>query len=166
MIELLPAPRITYAFECHDKHGRFKWAEVIKNLVTTIGKSDLLDKYLAGSAYSATWFIGLIDNASYTAIAAADTMGSHAGWIENNEYDEAARPAVSWAAASGGVKAASAATVFTIDPTGATIKGAFMASITTKGGTTGILYSASAFAANRVLVDNDVLRVTPTMTIT
>lgn len=165
MIELLSAPRITYAFECYDKHGRFKWAEVTKNLVTTQGKNDLLDKYL-GVVVSVGWYIGLIDNASYTAIAAADTMASHAGWIENVEYDEAARPAVSWSAAAAGVKAASAATVFTIDPTGATIKGAFMTSITTKGGATGILYSASAFAANRVLVDNDVLRVTPTMTIT
>lgn len=142
------------------------WQETIGNLVTTVGKSDLLDKYLAGSSYSATWFIGLIDNASYSAIAAGDTMSSHAGWIENVEYDEAARPAVSWSAASGGVKAASAACVFTIDPTGAVIKGAFMNSVTTKGGTTGTLYSASAFAANRTLVDDDVLRVTPTMTIT
>lgn len=166
MNDEMKAPRISYKFECFDKHGNPKWEETIHNLVTTQGKNDMLDKYFAGSAYTAAWYVGLIDNASYSAISANDTMASHGGWIENQEYDEATREAVSFNAASSGSKAASTYTEFTIDPTGATIKGAFLTSVSTKGGTTGILYSAAAFGANRVLVDNDLLRITPTYSLT
>jgi hypothetical protein len=167
MIELLKAPSIIYKFECVDRRtGKIKWQEILRNLVTTVGKNDMLDKYFAGSSYTATWFVGLIDNASWSAVDAADTMASHAGWIENVEYDEATREAVSWSAASSASKAASAAAEFTIDPTGATIRGAFLTSVGTKSGTTGILYSAAAFSGTRVLVDNDLLRVTPTYSLT
>ena len=163
--EVMKAPRISYKCECFDKYGTPKWEETIDNLVTTVGKNDLLDKYFAGSSYTATWYVGLIDNASWSAVNVADTMASHGGWIENNEYDEATRESISWSAASSGSKAASAPAEFTIDPTGAVIKGAFLTSVSTKGGTTGILYSAAAFGANRTLVDNDLLRVTPTMSV-
>jgi hypothetical protein len=165
-IEVMKAPRITYKFEAFDSAGNLKWTETVENLVTTAGKNDMLDKYFAGSSYTATWFVGLIDNASYTAVAVGDTMASHAGWIETHTtYDEATREAVSWSAASAGSKTSSAVTEFTMNAT-ITIKGAFLNSIGTKGGTTGILYSAAAFAATRSLVDNDLLRVTPTYTLT
>jgi hypothetical protein len=54
----------------------------LRNLVTTAGKHDMLDKYLAGSASSGAFYMGLISSVSYTAVAAADTMSSHADWTE------------------------------------------------------------------------------------
>lgn len=160
----MKAPKFRYLVECLDKDGNLKWTEDVENLVTTVGKNDLADKYFGGSSYTAAWFIGLIDNASYTAVAAGDTMASHAGWIEGVPYSDATRLAPTWGAASGGVKAASTYVEFSINAT-LTVKGAFMNSVSTKSGTTGILYSAAAFAANRAVVSGDKLRVTPTMTI-
>lgn len=185
MHEAMKAPSIRYQFEAY--RGRvvrparlvsvfglpifrqrrlvvpaeMKWQDAIDNLVTTAGKNDLLDKYFGGSGYTAAWYVGLIDNSGYSAVDATDTMGSHTGWAEADEYDEATREQVSFAAASSASKAASAATEFTINAT-IGIRGAFLTSVSTKNGTTGVLYSAAAFAANRSLVDNDILRVTPT----
>lgn len=55
-----------YTLECRDKDGNLKWADQIDNLVTTAGKNDALDKYLAGSGYTAAWYLGLIGATGYT----------------------------------------------------------------------------------------------------
>lgn len=150
-----------YVFECYGADGRLKWRDTLDNLVTTAGKNDLLDKYLAGSAYTATWYLGLISNTSYTAVAAGDTSASHAGWTESTAYSNSTRPTPSWGAAAAGSKA-STATAFTINA-GATIKGAFLISNSTKGGSTGVLYSAGLFSGgDRAVVDTDTLNVTYT----
>jgi hypothetical protein len=88
----------------HRRDGEVIWTDTIPNLVTTVGKNDALDKYLAGSAYTAAWFLGLIDSTSYTAVAAGDTAASHAGWTENAGYSQGARPTAAWSAASGWVQ--------------------------------------------------------------
>lgn len=166
--EVTKAPVVTYDFECYDKDGNLKWQESIKNLVTDVGRKDVLDKYFAGSAYTATWYVGLIDNASFTALAAADTQASHAGWLEAVPYSNANRLTVAWNAATGTTTASKAASTFvefTINAT-AVIKGAFLSSNNTKSGTTGILYSESAFGATRSVVNGDFVRVTPTMSMT
>ena len=59
-----------------------KWVESFHNVVCTAGKNDLLDKYFAGSGYTAAWYMGLISSVSYSAVSAADTMASHSGWRE------------------------------------------------------------------------------------
>ena len=143
-----------------------KWAESQWNTVTTPGKNDLLDKYLAGSGYTATWFCGLISSVSYSAIAAGDTMSSHAGWTEagatNAPNYSGNRPALTFAAASGGSKATSSASSFTFSATG-TIKGMFGTTVTTKDGTTGILYNAVLFSGgDRAVVSSDVVNVSVT----
>jgi hypothetical protein len=154
-------PSGVYTFECYGPDGVLKWRDTLQNLVTTGGKNDLLDKYLAGSAYTAAWFLGLIDNASYSAVNVADTAASHAGWLESAAYSNATRPAPSWGSASAGSKA-STATAFNINAT-ATIKGAFLISNSTKSGTTGILYSAGLFSGgDRSVVNLDTLNVTYT----
>lgn len=157
------APHFVYTLTCRDKAGNVKWVEEFKNLVTTAGKNHLLDTYFEGAAYTAAFFLGLIDASGYTAVDAADTMASHAGWTEATQYDEATREALSFAAAAAGSKATDVVAAFTINAT-KTIKGAFVCTNNTKGGTTGTLYSAGAFAADRSLVAADVLEVTVTMT--
>lgn len=151
-----------YTVECFDADGNLKWSDQIKNLVVTVGKNDLLDKYFAGSAYTATWYLGLINSGG--TYAAGDTMASHAGWTENTGYSAATRPAPSWSAASAGSKATTA-TAFSINATG-TIGGAFMTSNNTKAGTTGILYSAGNFTGgNRSVASGDTLNVTYTASV-
>lgn len=161
------APVFTYEFELRDKDGNVKWRETVKNTVMTAGKNDLLDKYFAGSSYTAAWYLGLISSVSYTAISAADTASSHSGWTEAGptnapDYSSGTRPAISWSAASGGSKATSAAVSFTFSETG-TVKGAFVISNSTKDGTTGVLYSASLLSGDRAVNASDVLNISVTM---
>lgn len=147
-----------YTARCYDKDGNLKWEDTYKNLVTTVGKNDMLDKYLAGSAYTAAFYMGLISSVSYSAIAAGDTMSSHAGWTEAGianapTYSQAARPTAAWAAASAGSKAMSASLTYSITSAG-TIKGSFLNTVSTKDGTTGILFSAGLFSGGDKVVSN------------
>lgn len=147
-----------------------KWAETFFNTVMTGGKNDLLDKYFAGSAYTATWYLGLINLTSFTAIAAADTMASHTGWIEAGGtnapvYSQSTRGAISFSAASAGSKATSASLTYSMTSAG-TVKGAFVTSVNTKDGTTGILYSAGLFTGgDRVVANGDTLNVSLTQSV-
>lgn len=151
-----------YTVECVAADGTVRWRDTVHNLVTTAGKNDLLDKYMAGSAYTAAWYLGLIGSTSYTTgPAAGDTSASHGGWAEDVTYSNSTRPAVSWNAAASGSKA-STATAFTVSGT-ATIKGAFLISNSTKSGTTGTLYSAGLFSGgDKAVANGDTLNVTYT----
>jgi hypothetical protein len=153
-----------YTVECVGPDGEVKWTDTIENLVTTVGKNDLLDKYLAGSAYTATWYLGLISSTSYTTgPAAGDTAASHGGWTEDTNYSNSNRPSPSFSSASSGSKGASAA-AFNINGS-TTIKGCFLISNNTKGGTTGILYSAGLFSGgDKTVANGDTLNVTYTAT--
>lgn len=169
---LLGLPRKSLA-KANELHARMckelmqtKWVEDKPNTVCTGGKNDLLDKYFAGSSYTAAWFCGLISSVSYSAISAADTMASHAGWLEaggtNAPTFTGARPALAFSSASSGSKSTSSASSFTFTGTG-TIKGMFGTSITTKDGTTGILYNAVLFTGgDRAVVNTDVVNVSVT----
>ncbi len=144
-----------------------KWSEPIQNLVTTVGKNFALDTVFAGSTYTAVWYMGLISSTSYSAVAAADTMASHAGWLEAGvanapTYSQGTRPAPAFSSASAGSKATSSAVAFSITSTG-TVKGCFLNSVSTKDGTTGTLYSAGLFSGGDKVVGNgDTLSVTYT----
>lgn len=144
-----------------------KWADDFSNLVTTAGKNDALDKHLGGSSYTAAWYIGLIGSASYTTgVAAGDTSASHGGWAENTDYTQGSRPTAAFSAASGGSKSLSAALSFSINAD-VTIKGCFLISNSTKGGTTGILYSAGLFTGgDKTLQNGDTLNVSYTASLT
>lgn len=141
-----------------------KWIEEFDNLVVNVGLNDSLDKHLKGAAYTAAWFVGLTD--STPTVAAADTMASHAGWVEVTAYDEATRPSlVLGAVAAQSVDNSAAKANFTISANGTVMGGAFITTVNTKGGATGILYGVGAFATgDKTLDDNDILAVTVTCT--
>lgn len=159
-----PLMRSLYRFECFDRDGKLKWVEEVPNLVVTAGLNDILDKYFKGSSYSAAHFVGLVDNAGFSAYAAGDTMGSHAGWAESTAYSNANRPTLTLGTvSSGSVDNAASKAQFTINAT-ATIRGAFVTTNNTKGGTTGTLYGEADFAASRSVINGDTLNVTVTLT--
>lgn len=160
-----------YIAECRDKEGNLKWRDEIENLVTTVGKNLALDTLLAGSAYTVTGpYMGLISSVSYTALNAADTMSSHAGWLEAGNANAAtysgSRKTAVFSSASAGSKALSAALAFTFTGSG-TIKGAFVvlgsgasATIDNTGGT---LYSAGLFSGgDKTVASTDVVNVSYT----
>lgn len=139
-------PRFHFALECFCPDGSLVWRRATPNVVTIVGRNDILDLYFddgtpAGSP-SSNWYIGLIDNGG--SVSENDTMSSHAGWSEFTNYDEATRPAIAFSAASAGNKSTSAASSFTINATGE-VDGAFIVNQNTKSGTTGIVFSAGTF---------------------
>jgi len=130
------------------------YAEDFDNGVTDVGIHYVLDTSFRGTTALTSWYALLIDNASYTGVAAADTMASHSGWIENQDYDEAVRQTLSFSAAAS--RAISDSVSFTMNST-VTIKGLGVNSDNTKGGTTGTLFSTALFGTPPALVAANVL---------
>jgi hypothetical protein len=151
-----------YKVECF-RGGQLIWTEEYDNIVVTAGLNDILDKYYKGSSYTAAHYVGLKLTGS---MVAGDTMSSHGGWAESSSYDEATRPALTPGTVSGGsVDNSASKAVFTISAT-VTITGAFVTTNSTKGGTTGTLVGGGEFSVSRSVVDNDVLNVTVTASLT
>lgn len=157
-----------YRAECRDQEGALKWVEEFDNLVTTVGKNDLLDQYFNGVAYTQTARMGL---KGAGAAAAGDTQASHAGWLEvglaNAPTYSGNRPNLVMGSAAAGV-ATSSGVVFAITSAG-TVAGAFInnGGSATKDDTTGVLYSAGDFTGgSRVVAGGDTLTVTYTATVT
>ena len=159
-----------YKIQCFDAQGNLKWEAESKNLVVNVGLQDMNAKYFTGSAYTATWFIGLYGAGASNTPAASDTMSSHAGWTENTGYSNATRPACTFATpttANPSVATNSASPAsFTINAT-STVGGAFLTSNNTVGGTTGTLFSAADFGApgDRSVASSDILNVTYTLSL-
>jgi hypothetical protein len=153
-----------FKVEVVDKDGNVKHTDEFNNDIVNQGKNDLFDIMFHDGTQiaSSSWFIGLISLASYSALAAADTMSSHSGWIELTGYSQATR--VAWgpgASSSQSITNASAAT-FDINASG-TVKGIFVTSNSTKGGTTGRLWATALFSADVPVSNGDQLRVTYTV---
>ena len=155
-----------FIIECRDENGDFCWEDTAENGVTNGALNDVLNVYLRNTSQTANWYIGLIDNASYTGLAAGDTISSHSGWAESVAYSNSTR--VQWspgAAASQGVTNGTTSD-FTMNAT-ATIKGLFLNSDNTKSGTTGTLFSTAAFSGgNQSVNSGDTLKVTYTVSAT
>lgn len=158
MDNTIKAPTIQYDIVCQDKDGNVKWREVLENLVTTQGKTDIIDKYLKASSYTAALYLGL---AGAGTKAVTDTLASHAGWSEVTPYT-GNRKAITWGTTSAGSNTATGV-VFAITAT-ATVAGAFVCNAAS--GTSGVLYSVSDFTSSRNVESGDQLTVTPTISAT
>jgi len=153
----LVAAKTLYRITCFDKHGNLKWVEEVPNLVTTEGLNNLLDATLGGTTPETAWYVGLINNAAFSALAAGDTLASHAGWTEFTTYTGNRQ---TWTkngvAAAGAMSNSSSKASFPITGT-ATLNGAFLASAAT--GTTGVLYGEASFSSTRDVESGDTLNV-------
>jgi hypothetical protein len=157
-----------FTIQCVDKDGNLKWEEKNPNLVVNEGLQFMNDTFFDGSAYTADWYLGLVDGpgASNT-YAAADTLASHAGWTEFTNYS-GDRGAITFGAATladPSVIANGTPVSFTVTSTGGTVAGAFLTNVDT--GTSGILFSVSNFQApgDRAVVSGDTLNVTYTFSL-
>ena len=158
-----------FTIQCFGQDGNLKWEEKNHNLVVNEGLKDMNDKYFAGSAYTAAWYLGLITGpGSGTTIAAADTLASHTGWTEYTDYT-GNRQAVTFGAATladpSVISNSASPNPFVITAPGGTVAGAFLASVAT--GSSGILFSASDFQSpgDRAVVAGDTLNVTYTFSL-
>jgi hypothetical protein len=156
-----------FTVECHDAQGNLKWVAEKHNLVVNVGLQDMLTKYFTGSSYTAAWYVGIYGEGALNTPAAGDTMASHAGWTEVTAYSQATRPAAVFGTATTAnpsvITNATAPATFSINGT-TVVGGAFLTSDNTKGGTTGVLFSAADFQApgDRSVVSGDTLTVTYT----
>lgn len=152
-------PKGKYTIEHFDKNGKLLGKYEVPNGIVDEGLNHILETEFHSGTQITAWYIGLIDNAGFSALDNADVMSSHAGWAESTAYSEATRPA--WTAGTAASRAiTNASTVnFSINAT-ATIKGIFIASDSTKSGTTGTLWSTAAFGSTVSVGSGDVLKVT------
>jgi hypothetical protein len=160
-----------YIARCYDANGNLKWEDHYDNLVTDSGARDLLDKYLSGSGYTATFYVGLIGAVGYGAgPVAADTSGSHAGWTEAGSanaptYSQVVRPTASFSAAAARTKALASAATFSITSAGA-IKGSFLSNVAAKDAASGVLFSAGLFSGgDKVVASGDTINVSYSLTV-
>ena len=156
----------TRIFENRDHYNDFKkWgAKVIKpiwelamakNGITDEGIHYNLDTAFTNNDTAETaWYAGLINSSGYTGVDASDVMSSHTGWTESTDYTESVRQTLSFAAASS--RSISAEVSFTMNAT-VTIKGLFVVTNSTKGGTTGVLWSTALYSTAPDLVSGNVL---------
>lgn len=163
----------------HIRNGEVIHSEEFKNLITNQGKNKLLDVMFHGDTQIGTWYLGLIDLTSYSALAATDVYAQLAGtngWREFASYTDPAnsdsaltRPAWTEGAAASQSITNGVVVSFNINAAG-TVKGLFLCGGTnaqTKSDATAsgnYLWSAALFSGgDRAVADGDVLKVTYTV---
>lgn len=155
-----------FTVTCVGADGKEKWSDTFNNLVTNVGLVDMNTQYFTGSAYTASWFLGLVQGpGSTTSFSANDTLAVHAGFVE----------LVPGTAYTGNRKVCTFGTATTADPSvitnsasvgsfamlvnGTSVAGALLASV--NSGTSGVMFSAGDFTGGDKSVDNgDTLNVT------
>lgn len=154
----------TFHFECYDKDGNLKWKDSAKNLVTNQGLQDMNNKYFKGSAYTAAWYLGLVNASPSPTYAAGDTMASHAGWVETTDYSGTDRATVNFGTPTTAdpsvIDNDASQASFTITGT-VTVAGAFLTATQDNTTNTGVLFSVASFEApgDRSVVNGDTLLV-------
>jgi len=141
------------------------WQET--NLVVNEGLNNLLDVYLSSGTQITTWYAGIFDD-NHT--PASNNTYATPGFSESTAYDEAVRP--TWQEAGPSAKSITNSAnkaSFTMSTT-TTIYGGFLVgggtAATTKGNTAGngTLLCSSKFSSSKTADNDDVLKVTITIT--
>ena len=134
------------------------------NLCTDQGLNRLLDAMFHGSTQDGTWYIALFN--TNTTPLVGHTYATP-GYTESGNYDEATRQAFVEAAASSKSMTNSANKASFTMSASETIYGAALVNVSTKSDTAagdGILFCSSLFSASKAVEDDDVLKVTVTLT--
>jgi hypothetical protein len=158
--------------ECF-RNGERIWEEHNHNIVTTEGLNAILNGVFkpgaGGFTVPATWFVGLVN----TDTAPAANMTYHApSFTESADYDNIAVRSTyvpNAASSAGSISNSSSPSTFTMSGTPGTIYGAALFSLDTRADHTedvdvNALYCYSRFTAGRVVVADDVINVTYSIT--
>lgn len=150
-----------YDVVCTGPDGKVKWKDHIDNVVTTEGKNEALNQFLAGSAFTAAWYMALQNGAAPT--VASDYAVPIC--TEVTDYTEGARPTVAFSAAAAGSKATSSDVSFSINAS-VTVDGVMLMDFATKGDVAqagAVLYSAGDFSGgSKTVANGDTLNVSYT----
>lgn len=140
----------------HWRNGERIDEKQFDNGITNEGKNFLLNAMFHSGTQNTAWYLGLIDNAGYSALAATDTYanlntGSN-GWAEATSYTDTANSGSSstrptWTPGSASAQTITNSSVVVFDITGTmTVKGIFVV-----GGANGQTKSNHTTAASNVL---------------
>lgn len=139
--------------------------EVVSNLIPTEGLNYILGAALTGVTPLTSWFIGLFEG-NYTPVSGVTAASFPADATESTAYDESTRVAwVPGAIASGVVSNSASKAVFTMNAS-KTIYGLAQSSANAKSATSGKIVSVARFGSPKAVVDDDILNVTSTITVT
>ena len=133
------------------------------NVVTDEGINHSLNVIFNGATQVATWCIGLFVG-NYTPIA-ADTAATFPSTATEatTQYTEGARQTYVEATSTAKSITNSASKATFTCGTAMTVYGAFLSSVSTRGGTSGVLMAAAKFSSAKTLEVNDQLLVTYTI---
>jgi hypothetical protein len=163
----------------HYRNGKRINEYQFPNGICNEGKNKLLDVMFHGATAIGSWFLGLIDNTGYTALAATDTyanIGVSNGWAEftgytdgNNTDNATTRPEWQENAAANQSITNGTVAIFNVTSAG-TIKGVFLvggvaqANLKSDHAAGGCLWATALFSSGDVAVQNgDQLKVTYTV---
>lgn len=129
-----------FGWEIVGLDGQVRHRQRFHNGIPAAALTDLVEVYFTLGTQKGTWSLGLISGDNFDELASTDTMASHVGWEEFEDYSESARPSWTPGSVANGQISNPSAAAFTVTANG-TIVGAFLASNSTKGGTTGFLWT-------------------------
>lgn len=152
------------------EEGDLVWLVERYNLIPDAGLATFLGGTLVAALGSYNWYMGLVDNAGFSTYDSSDTaaqIGGSNGWTEWQSYSEPTRQqftpgTVTFGGGSAQVDNTASQPNFTMTAAG-TIRGVFVASDSTKGGTSGTLLSEVDFTAgSSTVVIGNVLQILQT----
>lgn len=136
-----------------------EWTE--DNLVVNEGLNRLLNVMFNSASQTTTWYLGLFEG-NYTPVASLTAATIAAAATETTAYTSSTRVEYVEAASTAQSTTNSASRASFVFNATKTIYGAFLISENTKGGTTGILFSAARFSASKAVESGDELLLTYT----
>ncbi len=139
-----------------DRRGRVLWRESVRNGITIPGLTDLLSAGFANGTQRTAWHFGLIDGSGFSEVSPTDTAASHSGWAEEEDYSGNRKQ---WSlTVNGGIASTNAAALFAFTAS-ASVRGVFLATASTKGSTSGVLWSTALFSSVRAMLSGQSLSV-------
>ncbi len=119
--------------------GDLVWKASAHNIIPDAALADILSVYWANGTQSPTWYMVLAQGGP-PVFAAGDTPSSHAGWTENQDYDEAVRQTYNGVVTGANITNSVSPAVVNVT-VGSSFGGSALFNNNTKGGTTGIMSS-------------------------
>ena len=149
----------------HWRKGKLLKIYKATNVICNQGADHLLDVTFKNGTKEANWYIGLINNTDFSAVAQADTLTPDSkSWTEFESYSGSNRS--EWTpTAQSRILSNTSAAAFTISASG-TLRGVFISNLITKGGASTILWNATQFDDGSFAIsDGDNLQITYTLTV-